>query len=81
MMRKLKNKIMESARKLINKMIKIEACNEYRTFRELRKIDGIYSQELNIKFNFWFYFQKIKDIFQFKISSKIIEEIYIQTMD
>ena len=70
MMRKLKNKVMESARKLINKMIKIEAGKEFRNFQELRKIEGIYSQELNIKFNFWFYFQKIKDIFQFKMSSK-----------
>ncbi len=70
MMRKLKNKVMESARKLINQMIKIEAGNEFKHFKELRKIEGIYSQELNIKFNFWFYFQKIKDIFQFKMSSK-----------
>ena len=70
MMRKLKNKVMESARKLINKIIKMEAGNEFKNFKELRKIEGIYSQELNIKFNFWFYFQKIKDIFQFKMSSK-----------
>ena len=70
MMRKLKNKVMESARKLINKIIKMEAGNEFKSFKELRKIEGIYSQELNIKFNFWFYFQKIKDIFQFKMSSK-----------
>ena len=70
MMRKLKNKVMESARKLINKIIKIEAGNEFKHFREIRKIEGIYSQELNIKFNFWFYFQKLKTIFQFKMSSK-----------
>ena len=70
MMRKLKNKVMESARKLINKMIKSEAGNELKNFKEIRKIEGIFSQELNIKFNFWFYFQKLKDIFQFKMSSK-----------
>ena len=70
MMRKLKNKVMESARKLINKLIKNESNFEPRNFREIRKIEGVYSQELNIKFNFWFYFQKLKDIFQFKMSSK-----------
>jgi hypothetical protein len=70
MMRKLKNKVMESARKLINKIIKNESNFEPRNFREIRKIEGVYSQELNIKFNFWFYFQKLKDIFQFKMSSK-----------
>lgn len=70
MMRKLKNKVMESARKLINKLIKNESNFDPRNFREIRKIEGVYSQELNIKFNFWFYFQKLKDIFQFKMSSK-----------
>ena len=70
MMRKLKNKVMESARKLINKIIKNESNFEPRNFREIRKIEGVYSQELNIKFNFWFYFQKLKDIFQFTMSSK-----------
>ena len=70
MMRKLKNKVMESARKLINRVIKNEASIDFKNFREIRKIEGIYSQELNIKYNFWFYFQKLKDIFQFKMSSK-----------
>ena len=70
MMRKLKNKVMESARKLINKKIKDESNSELKYFKEIRKIEGVYSQELNIKFNFWFYFQKLKDIFQFKMSSK-----------
>ena len=70
MMRKLKNKVMESARKLINKMIKDECDDGFKYYREIRKIEGIYSQELNIKYNFWFYFQKLKDIFQFKMSSK-----------
>ena len=70
MMRKLKNKVMESARKLINKKIRDESHSEARCYREIRKIEGVYSQELNIKFNFWFYFQKLKDIFQFKMSSK-----------
>ena len=70
MMRKLKNKVMESARKLINKKIKDESNSDIKYCREIRKIEGVYSQELNIKFNFWFYFQKLKDIFQFKMSSK-----------
>ena len=70
MMRKLKNKVMESARKLINKVIKDEANTEFKYYKEMRKIEGIYSQELNIKFNFWFYFQELKDIFKFKMSSK-----------
>ena len=70
MMRKLKNKVMESARKLINKVIKDESNSEFKYYKEMRKIEGIYSQELNIKFNFWFYFQELKDIFKFKMSSK-----------
>ena len=70
MMRKLKNKVMESARKLINKMIKIEAGNNFKEFGEMRKIQGMFCQELNIKYNFWFYFQKLNTIFQFKMSTK-----------
>ena len=71
MIRKLKNKVMESARKLINHMIKIEAGEEqYKEFGEIRKIQGIFCQELNIKFNYWFYFHSLKTIFQFKMSSK-----------
>ena len=53
MMRKLKNKVMESARRLINKMIKIESGEEYKYFGEI-----------------WFYVQKLKTIFQFKMSTK-----------
>ena len=70
MMRKLKNKVMESARKLINKMIKIEGGYEYKSLGEIRKIEGSFSQELNIKFNFWFYFRQLKEIFQFNMSTK-----------
>ena len=70
MMRKLKNKVIESARRLINKMIKIESGEEYKYFGEMRKIQGVFCQELNIKFNFWFYVQKLKTIFQFKMSTK-----------
>ena len=70
MMRKLKNKVIESARKLINRTIKIESGDDFKEFGELRKIQGIFCQELNIKFNFWFYFQKLKTIFQLKMSSK-----------
>ena len=89
MMRKLKNKVMESARKLINKVIKDESNSEFKYYKEMRKIEGIYSQELNIKFNFWFYFKELKDIFKFKMSSKyskgdldsnkaLIEKIYLK---
>ena len=70
MMRKLKNKVIESARRLINKMIKIESGDEYKYLGEMRKIQGVFCQELNIKFNFWFYVQKLKTIFQFKMSTK-----------
>ena len=70
MMRKLKNKVMESARKLINKMIRKEAGERFKEFGEIRKIEGVFCQELNIKFNFWFYVQRLKSIFQFKMSSK-----------
>ena len=70
MMRKLKNKVMESSRKLINHMVKLEAGEQYKEFGEMRKIQGIFCQELNIKFNYWFYFQSLKTIFQFKMSSK-----------
>ena len=70
MMRKLKNKVMESARKLLNKMIKVESGEDFKDFGEMRKIQGLFCQELNIKFNYWFYFQKLKTFFQFKMSSK-----------
>ena len=70
MMRKIKNKIIESARKLINKKLKDESNSKYKIISEIRKIEGAYSQDLNIKYNYWFYFQKIKNIFLFKMSSK-----------
>ena len=70
MMRKLKNKVMESSRKLINHMIRQETGNEKKFYGEIGKIEGVYSQDLNIKFNFWLYFQQLKDIFQFNISQK-----------
>ena len=70
MMRKLKNKILESSRKLINRMIKLEAGEDYKSFGEMRKIKGIFCQELNIKFNSCFYAQSLKTIFQFKMSSR-----------
>ena len=37
---------------------------------EFKKIKGSFSQELNIKFNLWFYQIKIKDIFSMEISTK-----------
>jgi len=66
-MRKLKNKVIESARKLISLKIREESDTK---FDGLHKLGGAISQELNIKFNFWFHLQKFKDIFKFKCSSK-----------
>ena len=36
---KLKNKVMESARKLINKLIRKEAGERFKEFGEIRKIE------------------------------------------
>ena len=75
MMRKIKNKVLESSRLLANKILKEEIknipnikCNLFN--REFRKIQGSFSQELNIKYNCWFYQIKIKDIFSMEISNK-----------
>ena len=72
-MRKIKNKVVESSRILINKIIKEEfsLAKDY-SFpnREFKKIQGAFSQELNIKYNFWFYQIKIKDIFCLEMSNK-----------
>ena len=75
MMRKIKNKVLESSRLLANKILKEEIknipnikCNLFN--REFRKIKGSFSQELNIKYNCWFYQIKIKDIFSMEISNK-----------
>ena len=75
MMRKIKNKVIESSRLLTNKLIKDEMKNNPNIKfnlinREFRKIQGSFSQELNIKYNFWFYKIKIKDIFSMEISNK-----------
>ena len=75
MMRKIKNKVIESSRLLINKVFNNEINNtpnlNYNLiYKEFRKIQGSFSQELNIKFNFWFYQIKIKDIFTLEISNK-----------
>ncbi len=74
-MRKIKNKVLESSRLLANKILKEEIknipnikCNLFN--REFRKIQGSFSQELNIKYNCWFYQIKIKDIFSMEISNK-----------
>ena len=73
MMRKIKNKVIESSRLLSNKVIKEEfketQDNNF-PYREFRKIQGAFSQELNIKYNFWFYQIKIKEIFCLEISNK-----------
>ena len=68
MMRKLKNKIIESARRLINQKIKDESKDKPKEV--IKKIEGIYNQDLNIKYNFWLYLQPLKIIFQFKLSAK-----------
>jgi hypothetical protein len=39
-------------------------------YTEFKKIKGSFSQELNIKFNLWFYQIKIKEIFSMEISTK-----------
>jgi hypothetical protein len=75
MMRKIKNKVIESSRLLINKVLRdeIESNKNIKftlTHREFRKIQGSFSQELNIKYNFWFYQITIKDIFCLEISNK-----------
>ena len=74
MMRKIKNKIIESSRLLINKILSDEISKIKDKFRfpymEFKKIKGSFGQELNIKFNLWFYQIKIKDIFSMEISTK-----------
>jgi len=74
MMRKIKNKIIESSRLLCNKILKNEIKNLKELYQfpytEFKKIKGSFSQELNIKFNLWFYQIKIKEIFNMEISTK-----------
>ena len=75
MMRKIKNKVIESSRLLVNKVLNEEIKdNRNITFnlihKEFRKIKGCFGQELNIKYNFWFYQITIKDIFTLEISNK-----------
>jgi hypothetical protein len=75
MMRKKKNKIIESSRLLANKLfmeelIEVKEKKHYLNCKEFRKIKGSFSQELNIKFNLYFYHMKIKDIFSLELSHK-----------
>ena len=74
MMRKIKNKIIESSRLLTNKILSDEISKIKEKFQfpymEFKKIKGSFGQELNIKFNLWFYQIKIKDIFSMEISTK-----------
>ena len=74
MMRKIKNKINESSRLLCNKILENEIKNLKELYQspytEFKKIKGSFSQELNIKFNLWFYQIKIKEIFSMEISTK-----------
>ena len=55
MMRKIKNKIIESSRLLTNKILSDEISKIKDKFQfpymEFKKIKGSFSQELNIKFN------------------------------
>ena len=86
MMRKIKNKVLEYCRSLINKILSDDII-EYNELKKknsdgeksndlkngingLRKIKGLISQELNVKFNFWFYLLKISEIFSFELSGK-----------
>ena len=105
MMRKIKNKVLEYCRSLINRILNDDLAeynydkskiastlpspvtsnclcitdlisnppiNEDGKIQEigLRKIKGLISQELNVKFNFWFYLLKVKEIFSFDLSGK-----------
>ena len=74
MMRKIKNKIIESSRLLVNKLfideLKDVKDKVYFNCKEFRKIKGSFSQELNIKFNLYFYQMKIKEIFSLELSHK-----------
>ena len=75
MMRKIKNKIIESSRLLANKLF-LEELKEVKekkhllNCKEFRKIKGSFSQELNIKFNLHFYHMKIREIFSLELSHK-----------
>lgn len=73
MMRKIKNKVLESSRLLINKVLRDEFEKETSSkfyIKEFKKIQGSFGQELNIKFNIWFYQINIKEIFCLEISNK-----------
>ena len=77
MMRKIKNKVVESIRLLINKILKdelkyIKQCNFPN--KEFRKIQGIFVRELNVKYNIWLYQIAIKDIFCLDISNESIQK-------
>jgi hypothetical protein len=73
MMRKIKSKVLESIRLLINKILKdefkyVKECNF--PSKEFRKIQGAFVRELNIKYNIWFYQIAIKDILCLDISNE-----------
>ena len=61
-------------RLLCNKILENEIKNLKELYQfpytEFKKIKGSFSQELNIKFNLWFYQIKIKEIFSMEISTK-----------
>ena len=77
MIRKIKSKVIESSRLLINKILKdefrnVKECNF--PIKEFRKIQGAFIRELNIKYNIWFYKIALKDIFCLDISNESIEK-------
>ena len=69
MMRKIKNKMLNSALNLINDCIeKDNKKNDEKSKKKLYKIKSIYSEELNLKFNLYLILQKLKDIFCYDLS-------------
>ena len=77
MMKKIKTKVVESIRLLINKILKdefkyVKECKF--PIKELRKIQALFIRELNIKYNFWFYQTAIKDIFCLDIGNESMQK-------
>jgi hypothetical protein len=69
MMRKIKNRMLDSALNLINDSIeKDNKKNNDKSNKKLYKIKSIYSEELNLKFNLYLILQKLKDIFCYELS-------------
>ena len=72
MIRKIKNKVFDSAYNLLNYCIKKDEEKNgilKKNKIEIYRIKGIYGQELEITFNLFLILQKLKDIFSFNIST------------